>query len=176
MDERDRIPGRLFTLETELWLPRPRAEVFAFFSGPRNLETITPAWLHFQILTPQPVAMRAGAIIDYRLRLRGVPIRWTTEITEWHPPYRFVDVQRRGPYRLWIHEHTFEEKDGGTVARDRVDYKVAFGALVHRLFVGRDVERIFAYRRCVLSHYFGAPSLDELRRCAAARLTSGPGR
>ncbi len=168
IDEKDRARGRLFTHQSEIWLPRPRSEVFAFFSEPRNLETITPAWLHFSILTPQPIAMRPGAIIDYRLRLRGIPVCWKTEITVWEPPHRFVDVQRRGPYRVWVHEHTFEERDGGTLARDRVDYKVPGGWLVQRLLVGRDVERIFAYRRCVLAHWFGAASAEELRRCGNA--------
>ncbi len=162
-------PGQhqVYTFRSELWVPRPVAEVFSFFAEPRNLETITPAWLHFRIMNPEPVTMREGAVIDYRLRLRGIPIHWRTEITAWEPPHRFVDTQRRGPYRLWVHEHRFEERDGGTLALDRVDYCVPGGDFVHRLFVRRDVERIFAYRRCVLSHFFGdAPgAADAARRC-----------
>jgi ligand-binding SRPBCC domain-containing protein len=174
MVQREGVRGRLYTFETELWLPRPLEEVFAFFSEPRNLETITPAWLHFRILTPQPVQVCRGALIDYRLRLRGLPVRWQTEIAAWDPPYRFVDVQRRGPYRLWIHEHTFEEQGDGTLARDRVDYKVPGGALVHRLLVGRDVSRIFAYRRSVLSHYFGVDGPREpMPRCGVRSKEAG---
>ena len=98
---------REFTLQTELWLPRLRDEVFPFFAEARNLETLTPAWLKFEVLTPAPIAMRPGMPIDYRIRVHGLPIRWRTEIAEWDPPRRFVDVQLRGPYTLWHHTHTF---------------------------------------------------------------------
>jgi ligand-binding SRPBCC domain-containing protein len=140
--------------ETELWLPVPREKVFPFFADARNLETITPPWLNFKILTPGEIPMRAGALIDYRLRIHGFPVRWRTEITGWNPPFSFVDEQRRGPYRLWRHTHTFEEKDGGTLCRDRVEYGVPGGALVNRLFVRRDVEKIFAYRAAALTKFF----------------------
>jgi len=86
-----------FTLHTELWLPRSRGEIFPFFAEARNLEAITPPWLRFEVLTPAPVEMRRGTLIDYRLRVHGVPICWRTEIAEWEPLWRFVDVQRRGP-------------------------------------------------------------------------------
>jgi ligand-binding SRPBCC domain-containing protein len=148
--------GGVCTVDAEQFIPCPLEEVFSFFAEAQNLQAITPHWLHFEILTPLPITMRAGAWIDYRLRLRGIPIRWRTEITEWEPPLRFVDVQRRGPYRLWRHEHTFERRDGGTLARDHVDYRVFGGALVDRLFVRPDVRKIFAYRQRVLSHYFEA--------------------
>jgi ligand-binding SRPBCC domain-containing protein len=148
------VTKRVF--ESELWLPRPREEVFAFFSNAANLDAITPAWLHFRTLTPQPITLRKGATIDYRLRIRGVPIRWRTLISEWEPPHRFVDEQLRGPYRQWIHEHTFTERDGGTLVRDRVRYAVPFDSLVHRLLVRPDVERIFAHRAAVLQQLFGS--------------------
>ena len=93
---------REFTFHTELWLPRGRDEVFPFFAEARNLEAITPPWLNFEVLTPAPVAMRAGALIDYRIRVHGIPIRWRTEIVEWNAPRRFVDVQLRGPYTSGI--------------------------------------------------------------------------
>ena len=91
-----------FTLHTELWLPRPRDEIFPFFAEARNLEAITPPWLKFEVLTPAPIQMRPGALIDYRIRVHGFPIRWRTEIAEWDPPHRFVDVQLRGPYASGI--------------------------------------------------------------------------
>ena len=138
---------KIFTFHCELWLPRPVETVFAFFSDANNLQAITPPWLNFEILTPPPIQLRAGALIDYRLRIRGVPLRWQTKITVWEPPHRFVDEQKRGPYRQWIHEHTFAAKDSGTQCTDQVHYAVPGGSLVHRLFVRRDVETIFAHRQ-----------------------------
>ena len=145
-----------YHFSTELWLPRPRAEVFPFFSEARNLERITPPWLRFEVLTPGPIPMRAGALIDYRITVRGIPLRWRTEIAEWDPPRRFVDVQLRGPYTLWHHTHTFEERDGGTLCGDVVRYRPRGGALVNWLFVRRDVERIFRLRQGQLREIFGA--------------------
>ena len=137
---------RVFTLRNEVWLPRSIDEVFEFFSDAYNLETLTPPILRFQVLTPAPIRMAVGTLIDYKLRLRGAPVKWQSEITAWEPPYRFVDEQRRGPYSMWVHEHTFVEKDGGTLAKDNVSYAVPGGALVNKLFVARDVRKIFEYR------------------------------
>lgn len=137
---------REFLFETAIWLPRPRDEVFPFFADAGNLQALTPPWVNFQILTPMPVEMRQGTLIDYRIRVHGWPMRWRTEITAWNPPHRFVDEQRRGPYQQWIHEHTFTDQDGGTVMRDRVRYGMFGGRLIHRLFIRRDIERIFAFR------------------------------
>jgi len=145
----------VFTYETDILLARPLDEVFPFFSNARNLEVLTPDFLHFEVLTPEPVEMEPGARIDYRLRLRGIPLRWQGEITVWEPPHRFVDEQRRGPYRTWIHEHSFEERDGRTLARDRVRYDHLGGRLVNRLLVAPDIERIFAYRHRRLEELFG---------------------
>lgn len=146
---------KLLTFQTELWLPKPREQVFAFFSDARNLQAITPDWLDFCVLTPGPILMRPGTLIDYRLRLHGFSIRWQTEITAWEPPARFVDEQRRGPYRAWIHEHRFEAGDNGTLVIDGVRYRPPGGRLVDWLFVRRDVERIFHFRRGRLSEIFG---------------------
>ncbi len=110
--------------------------------------------LRFRVATPAPIEMAAGTRIAYRLRIRGVPVRWQSEITVWEPPVRFVDEQRRGPYRLWSHEHTFIEQDGGTLCRDVVNYAAPGGPLVHHLLVGPDVRRIFEYRRETLAELF----------------------
>ena len=143
-------------VHAEVWLPRPLTEVFPFFADARNLEAITPPWLHFEILTPMPVEMKAGCILDYRIRLRGLPLRWRSEITVWEPPVRFVDQQRRGPYRVWWHEHRFAEQAGQTQVTDHVRYAVWGGALIDRLFVRADLARIFAFRRDKLLALFGA--------------------
>ncbi len=145
-----------FTLHTELWLPPPRDEIFPFFAEARNLEAITPPWLKFEVLTPAPIAMRAGTLIDYRIHVHGIPIRWRTEIAQWQPPHRFVDVQLRGPYILWHHTHTFESRDGGTLCGDHVRYRPRGGALAHWLFVRRDVEGIFQYRQQRLKDLFNS--------------------
>jgi ligand-binding SRPBCC domain-containing protein len=146
------------TFESELWLPQPREKVFSFFADARNLQTITPPWLDFQITNTDPIEMKTGARIDYRLKVHGIPIRWQSEITVWEPPHRFVDEQRKGPYRDWIHEHTFDERDGGTVVKDRVQYSVPGGKLVNKLFVSKDVMKIFAFRRDSLRTIFGERS------------------
>lgn len=147
---------KVHTLETDQWLPRPLFEVFPFFSNAFNLERITPPLLRFRVTTSPPIEMRKGTVIDYRLRVHGVPVRWRSEITEWDPPHRFVDEQRRGPYRLWHHEHRFEERDGGTLCRDMVRYAAPGGPLVHKLLVERDVRKIFAFRSEVLNDIFQA--------------------
>ncbi len=137
--------SQIFT--TALWLPLKPAEIFPFFADAANLEAITPPWVSFHTLTPSPIEMRVGALIDYQLKIHGIPVKWRTHIKAWEPPYRFVDEQIRGPYRKWIHEHTFVEKDGGTLCSDRVEYAVPGGWLIDKLFVRSDVEKIFAYRR-----------------------------
>ncbi len=149
---------REFIYNTELWLPRPPDEVFAFFADATNLQTITPDWLDFKILTPPPMILRTGALIDYKLRVHGLPVRWQTEITAWEPPHRFVDEQRRGPYRLWIHEHTFSSRNGGTFCHDRVRYSMLGGNMANSLFVRRDVEKIFTHRSARLKELLATPA------------------
>jgi len=147
---------KTYRLETRLWLPQARAQVFQFFADPGNLQRLTPAWLHFEILTPPESAMREGTLVDYRLRLRGIPLRWQSEIKVWQPPHRFIDRQTRGPYSLWVHEHTFTEKDNGTVVGDKVEYAVPGGRLVQKFFVAPDLEQIFQYRHRVLEELFNS--------------------
>ncbi|MDA1315531.1 MAG: SRPBCC family protein [Acidobacteria bacterium] len=144
-----------FEHHSSLWLPRPLDEVFAFFADAHNLEILTPPWLRFEVLTPRPIDLSKGVKIDYRLRVHGLPIRWQSEITAWEPPRRFVDEQLRGPYRIWRHEHHFREERSGTVAEDHIVYAVPGGALINRLFVARDVEKIFAFRSEKLRELFG---------------------
>ena len=130
-------------------LSLPRPAVFAFFADAANLEAITPPELHFHISTPLPVTMQKGAIIDYRLRLHGIPFSWRTRIAEWEPPFRFVDEQIRGPYALWEHTHTFTNApDGGTMVQDTVRYQLPLGSLGALALsqVQRHLNRIFGYR------------------------------
>lgn len=145
------------TIRREIWLPHPREEVFGFFSQARNLEQITPPLLRFQVITPEPIEMREGTLIDYKLKVRGLPMRWRTKITRWNPPYEFADVQLHGPYQLWDHTHRFLEENGGTRMFDEVVYALPFGPfgdLVHSLLVRRDVEEIFRYRNEIIGTRF----------------------
>jgi len=144
----------VYRLTTELRLPVSRDEVFGFFADAYQLERITPPWLHFSVQTPRPIEMHSGTLIDYKLRLHGIPIHWRTRISQWEPPFQFVDEQLAGPYRLWRHLHTFEEVAGQTICRDEVDHSVPGGSLVHWLIVKRDVRKIFEYRRIMLAQIF----------------------
>jgi ligand-binding SRPBCC domain-containing protein len=148
----------LHQLRTEILLPRPVEEVFAFFSDARNLGRITPPWLRFGIASADDLAMREGLLIDYRIRLYGIPLRWRSEITAWDPPHRFVDEQHIGPYRTWIHEHTFAAERDGTRVRDHVRYLPRGGGLVHHWFVRPSLERVFSYRTRVLLEILGRAS------------------
>ncbi|MEO8028544.1 MAG: SRPBCC family protein, partial [Bryobacteraceae bacterium] len=105
-------------------LPRSMDETFAVFEDPRNLARITPPWLNFRITTPEPIVMRQGANIDYRIQWLGLPISWRTLITAYQPPSFFVDQQVQGPYSLWRHRHTFRQSEGGTAVADRVEYEL----------------------------------------------------
>jgi len=142
---------RIHLLERSQRVEVPVERAFSFYADGANLEPLTPPWLHFRLLNRQPLTLEAGALLDYRLRLHGVPIRWQTRIEIWEPPHRFFDTQARGPYALWEHSHEFESAgEDAAVIHDRVRYAVPLGpigALAHRLFVRRDLERIFDYRR-----------------------------
>jgi ligand-binding SRPBCC domain-containing protein len=143
-------------LSTSVWLPLPRPRVFEFFADAANLQALTPPWLHFRIVTPMPAEMRTGTLIDYRISLRGIPLRWQSEITEWRPQELFVDEQRRGPYRSWRHVHRFEEADGGTFVADEVTFSVPCEFIVG-WFVARDLRRIFGFRHAALARALGVP-------------------
>lgn len=158
-------------LERCLVIPRPRAEVFAFFSDARNLEAITPSSLRFRIATPLPIEMGPGTRIDYSLSLFGVPLRWRTLIALWQPDERFIDEQERGPYAVWRHLHEFEAAGSSTRMRDVVDYALPFGALgsaAHALCVRRMLKLIFDHRENAICERFG-------RATGAASVVSSAG-
>ena len=150
----------LHRFEVEQVLPIGREEAWGFFSDPRNLAVITPPEMGFEITSPLPESVYTGLIVTYRVRpLFGVPVQWVTEITHVDEGRYFVDEQRLGPYRVWHHEHHFEEIDGGLLMRDIVHYSVPLGPLgelVNRAVVRRRVEEIFAFRRAVLGQRFGS--------------------
>ena len=138
------------TLRREQRLPGTPEEVFPFFSDADNLEAITPPWLAFHVVTPRPIDMGVGTLIEYKLRLRGIPVSWLTRIEVWEPGVRFVDAQLSGPYKLWHHTHEFEpDGDSGTIMRDVVRYALPYwplGEVAHALLVKRDLARIFDFR------------------------------
>ena len=146
-----------YLLQRSQRLPRPLHEVFAFFSRPQNLQTITPPWLDFRI-TQAPPELCLGSRIQYRLRIHRIPANWTTEITAWNPPYSFVDTQISGPYTLWRHEHTFTTDGLVTTMQDTVRYALPFGSLgrvVHWAIVRHDLNQIFDYRAEKMRRLFG---------------------
>jgi ligand-binding SRPBCC domain-containing protein len=147
--------GRLLRAVSEMH--RPVHEVFEFFSRAENLQRLTPAELDFEIVTPLPIEMKQGTLIDYRLRLRGIPFSWKTEITEWDPPHAFTDEQLRGPYHTWIHRHTFEPMGDRVRMVDEVRYRLPVEplGLVALPFVRRRLQHIFGYRADQLERIFG---------------------
>jgi ligand-binding SRPBCC domain-containing protein len=147
-----------YRLIREQWVPQPPEEAFAFFSRPENLQEITPGWLAFRIMRVDS-PLHTGSLIEYRLRWHGIPMRWTSQITDWSPPHRFIDNQLYGPYAQWHHEHNFTADNGGTRIRDEVQYALPFGVvgrLAHWLRARRDVEAIFEFRRERLKEMLGA--------------------
>jgi len=146
-------------LTKEQFVPAPLEEVFAFFERPENLARITPGWLGFRILTPSPVPMREGAIVDYEVRLGPIPTRWRSMITTFDPPHLFVDQQILGPYSFWHHTHAFAPAPGGTTIRDEVRYLLPLGPLgrlVRVAVVARQLEAIFAHRRRAVEELFSS--------------------
>jgi ligand-binding SRPBCC domain-containing protein len=157
--------SKTYCLERTQFFRKPREEVFEFFADAGNLEAITPPWLNFHIVTPQPIDIAAGTLIDYRLKLFQVPIRWRTRIEAFERPKRFIDKQLSGPYALWHHTHEFASVDAGTQMTDRVDYRIALGPLgrlAHGLFVRRLLDAIFDFRRDKIDEMLGQQSGNEL--------------
>lgn len=148
-----------YLLQRQQFIRAPLDDVFDFFSNAHNLERITPGWLRFRVLTEDPILMGPGARIRYRLRIAGLPVGWDTRITSWEPGRSFVDRQERGPYRLWIHTHSFEPIAGGVLMGDSVRYALPFGPLgrlAHALWVRGALAQIFDYRFERITQLFGA--------------------
>lgn len=155
-----------YRLERSTFIPRQREKVFSFFSDAHNLERITPNFLRFRILTPDPIDMRPGTLIDNEMRLYGIPVRWRTIIAEFDPDTSFMDVQLSGPYRSWRHRHLFEELPNGTQMHDRVDYEMPYGfigSIARLLFVRSALDRIFDYRNAAIADHFRAQEGEEVR-------------
>ena len=155
--ERLKPPRRTHHFHCAQEVELPLEEVFAFHGEAANLNLVTPPWLRFEILPPVPTEISVGTRIDYRIRWHGIPLRWQTEILVWEPPHRFVDVQRRGPFRWWHHEHRFERRGTGTLVIEDVDYAGPPIPFVHALAVRPDVEKIFAHRRKRLAELLRSP-------------------
>ena len=148
-------------------MPIGLTEVFAFFSNPQNLSKITPPSVGFKILTPSPIVMGPGTLIDYEVRIHGIPLHWRSEISEWNPPYKFADIQLKGPYAYWHHTHSFTASNGGTLVSDHIQYSVPLSwmpgaGLVERFFVRPELEKIFAHRRTALEAEFGLSTEGEI--------------
>lgn len=152
------MADKTYTMAFTQQVARPLPEVFNFFSRAENLEALTPPWLNFKILKAEPQPVQQGTVIHYSLSVHGIPLRWTSEIVEWEPPHRFVDLQLRGPYKLWRHEHRFEARDGGTLISDTINLSLPLGFLgqiAYKIKVHSDVQEIFAFRREKIRALFG---------------------
>jgi ligand-binding SRPBCC domain-containing protein len=151
---------RVHLFEKSQRVELPVEEAFAFYGDGANLEPLTPPWLHFEVITPRPLTLRQGTLLEYRLKLHRVPLHWKTLIETWEPPLRFVDIQEKGPYSLWEHTHLFEaDGPSAAVIHDRVRYAIPFGplgSLANRLFVRRDLERIFEFRGAAVAELLGS--------------------
>lgn len=151
-------------LERRQWVDRPLGETFELFSDAFALERITPPWLQFEVLTPPPIEMAEGTLIDYALRLHGVPVRWRTRIEVWEPPHRFTDRQLSGPYRRWHHAHELRERAGRTEIADHVRYSMPLGVLgelARAVFVRKNLEKIFDYRHVAVERLLSERSSDQ---------------
>ncbi len=141
--------SKTYKFNSEIIVPLPLEEVFVFFSNPANLIKITPSWLNFSINTPQPVKMDLGTLIDFRINVLWITIKWQSKITSWMPPDHFEDIQIRGPYKVWNHRHSFRKVKEGTLIRDEVQYIPKGGLLapfLNFLFFKWNINQIFKYR------------------------------
>jgi len=154
---------KYYELDVEQFIDQPVEKVFEFFSRPENLEEITPPRLGFTIMTPSPIPMEKGSLIDYTIRILGFSVHWRTLITSYDPPHGFVDEQIKGPYVLWHHRHSFKKENGGTIIRDTVRYAVLLGIIgrfLNLIWIQKDLKDIFAYRRKFIANKFGEQNYD----------------
>ena len=156
---------RIQSLQEEQWVPVPLGEVFSFFADPANLAKVTPPEVGFRSLTKLPVEMKEGLLLEYRISVRGIPMYWSSKITEWNPPHHFTDEQVRGPYTLWRHRHSFTAVRGGTLITDHVEYAAPFSWLpgsqwIDRFFIRPELTTIFTHRRLALRRQFNLPDED----------------
>ena len=154
---------KYYELDMEQFIDQPVEKVFEFFSRPENLEEITPPRLGFTIMTPSPIPMEKGSLIDYTIRILGFPVHWRTLITSYDPPHGFVDEQIKGPYVLWHHRHSFKKENSGTIIRDTVRYAVPLGIIgrfLNLIWIRKDLKDIFAYRRKFIANKFGEQNYD----------------
>ncbi|MBZ0180397.1 MAG: SRPBCC family protein [Melioribacteraceae bacterium] len=152
----------MYNLYREQIVNKPLEEVFAFFEKPENLEVITPKWMKFKIKTPPPLIMKVGAEFDYKIDLMKIPLKWKTIITEYAPPYKFVDVQKKGPYKKWIHTHTFETIGDKTKITDNVDYEIPagiLGSILNKIYIGKTLKAIFDFRETTINRMFNSNEL-----------------
>jgi ligand-binding SRPBCC domain-containing protein len=154
---------KIQVLEKELVVSESIEEMFDFFADASNLEQLTPPWLKFRIESQLPVEMRVSTNIEYRLKVHGIPIKWRSLISEWNPPFSFVDEQVVGPYKLWHHRHVFEVTPSGTLVRDIVRYSAPGGYLINKFLVRPDLDKIFAYRHQKLREHFSVPTATPAR-------------
>ena len=145
-----------FLLERTSRVERPLPEVFDFFASAENLERLTPPELGFQITSRLPIEMRRGALIDYTIKLYGIPMKWRTEITQWNPTHSFEDTQLKGPYAKWVHTHTFTPDGDATIIHDRVVYGLPLGLLgrIAHPVIAYQLKNIFNFRESVLAEIF----------------------
>jgi ligand-binding SRPBCC domain-containing protein len=143
-----------YKLLAQQFVPHPIKKVFEFYASAENLNLITPPLLEFKILSDSKIIIKEDSIIKYKLKLHGFPIKWVSKITNWNPPHKFIDTQIKGPYIKWNHLHEFKETSEGTIIHDYVDYIVPGGALIHSLFVKKDLLTIFNYRKDILKTIF----------------------
>ena len=150
---------KIYKKSVTQFIDKPLDVVFSFFAKPENLRRITPSTLDFQILTPTPISMVKGTVIDYNIKVMGIRVHWSTLITSYNPPTQFVDEQTKGPYLLWIHTHTFKIKDEGVEIHDCIEYSIPMGLLgrfVHFLWIKRKLDQIFDFRRRKIEEIFNS--------------------
>jgi len=145
---------KVYSLKRKQFIKLPIEKVFDFFSKPENLEKITPSSLSFKIITPIPIDMSKGALIDYTIKLFFYPVHWRTIISDYNPPYSFIDQQIKGPYKFWHHSHEFKEVNDGVEIIDNVKYSVPFGVvgrLAHKIWIRNELNKIFDYRMKIIN-------------------------